>query len=340
MEVPSSTSGGHPRGISKPYRSYRKKYRKIRCQFEDTLRTSNVLFGEEQKAQRISRRLQEENDQLLEILLCLNDSPTTPARLKYNTDPEAAKGDPDDDGPPTPAGLDSKNLDHFDAQTMILKARHQAHKTGRQEGWEQWEDDVLNSVTRPQELHKLVSRTSHTPFESVPDVQLPFDLGHQSPTGFLSTVHEDEYLDALDTAIESSEFLGTSDVSAWNQVLENRDKEKDLALHNPNSTYNWLRENLPHYFLEQAMETPVEKLPPKVAAPPKPPKRHSIKPEPELLDDEGFVIGAALDSNPKGKRKRDDDAYRPKGGSSRSSRKKRTSTSQGERRKTIEEDGL
>ena len=62
-----------------------------------------------------------------------------------------------------------------------------------------------------------------------------------------------------------------------------------------------------------------------------------MRPEPEMLDDEGNLIGGALDgagglggTGRGGKRKRgEDDAYRPKGGSSRPGKRKRAGTGTG-----------
>ena len=57
------------------------------------------------------------------------------------------------------------------------------------------------------------------------------------------------------------------------------------------------------------------------------------RPQPEMLDDEGNVISGGLDgtgTGRTGKRKRgEDDAYRPKGGSSRPGKRKRAGTGGG-----------
>lgn len=64
----------------------------------------------------------------------------------------------------------------------------------------------------------------------------------------------------------------------------------------------------------------------------------NLKPEPEMLDEEGNVIGGTAEGAPApgtlpakgGKRKRgEDDAYRPKGGSSRPGKRKRAGTGSG-----------
>ena len=42
--------------------SRRKKYRKMRHAFEEKMKISNSLFGQEQKAIKLARRLQEQNE--------------------------------------------------------------------------------------------------------------------------------------------------------------------------------------------------------------------------------------------------------------------------------------
>lgn len=48
---------------SKPrYRSWRKKYRKMKTHFDDVMKESNSLFVDEQKLDALSKRLQEQNE--------------------------------------------------------------------------------------------------------------------------------------------------------------------------------------------------------------------------------------------------------------------------------------
>jgi len=45
-----------------PYRSWRKKYKKMRQRFSDAMNESNRLARSENRAQALARRLQEENE--------------------------------------------------------------------------------------------------------------------------------------------------------------------------------------------------------------------------------------------------------------------------------------
>lgn len=50
-------------GESRPkYRSWRKKYRKMKARFDDVMKESNSLFVDEQKLDALSKRLQEQNE--------------------------------------------------------------------------------------------------------------------------------------------------------------------------------------------------------------------------------------------------------------------------------------
>lgn len=44
------------------YKSWRKKYRKMKTTFDDVLKENNSLFVEEQKLEALNRRLQEQNE--------------------------------------------------------------------------------------------------------------------------------------------------------------------------------------------------------------------------------------------------------------------------------------
>src|SRR2546430_876617 len=63
---------------------HRKKYRKMRLRFEDKMRDSDILFKQEQAAIDTARRLVEQNDQILELLLDVNNSIHIPPHHRYN----------------------------------------------------------------------------------------------------------------------------------------------------------------------------------------------------------------------------------------------------------------
>lgn len=52
-----------PSPPNKPrYKSWRKKYRKMKARFEDLLKENNSLFVDEQKLDALNKRLQEQNE--------------------------------------------------------------------------------------------------------------------------------------------------------------------------------------------------------------------------------------------------------------------------------------
>ena len=48
--------------VKPKYRSWRKKYRKMKTHFDDVMKESNSLFVDEQKLDALSKRLQEQNE--------------------------------------------------------------------------------------------------------------------------------------------------------------------------------------------------------------------------------------------------------------------------------------
>ena len=60
---PGATSADARVSDVKPkYRSWRKKYRKMKTRFDDVMKDSNQLFVDEQKLESLSKRLQEQNE--------------------------------------------------------------------------------------------------------------------------------------------------------------------------------------------------------------------------------------------------------------------------------------
>lgn len=61
--APGATSTDARDGELRPkYRSWRKKYRKMKTRFDDVIKDSNSLFVDEQKLEALSKRLQEQNE--------------------------------------------------------------------------------------------------------------------------------------------------------------------------------------------------------------------------------------------------------------------------------------
>lgn len=179
------------------------------------------------------------------------------------------------------------------------------------------------------------------------DYEIP-NSEHTLPPGFLTFEHETAYLDALDASLAEPAELPTlgSNVEAVEKpnVPPNHAKhvlhEQDFAQSHPTSVYNWLRRNKPEMFVdktkaadkdsERSGQSPApagkakKKTKADLAAEKKEREKEKEKadvPFEELDEDIGY--DAALDQPAKGKRKRDDDTYRPKGGHSSRAAKRR-----------------
>ncbi|KAI4120011.1 MAG: hypothetical protein LQ345_000270 [Seirophora villosa] len=366
---PESTSAVLPNEYpAKPsYKSFRKKYLKKRHGFKEKYRESNTLFEDEQRTTRIANRLLEQNDQLLDLLLDLNESKRIPAPLRYALSPT-----------PSPSAVPSLEPDDPHPSSILQAAQSAASKLNHAYNllssgqisparFSEISTQLEPILRNPTPLTTLFARTPHTTRESIPSDTLEHDFA-PTDTTFLTSTHEDAYLNVLDAAISSSHSDTDAAVAALKKdaVPSVKDVHKDLSVRNPVSAYNWLRKHKPELFASMQLndlsgiagETGQERKP---KPSPKPNTSHpggggsgsrggggngkrekksevNLKPEPEMLDEEGNVIGGTAEGAPApgtlpakgGKRKRgEDDAYRPKGGSSRPGKRKRAGTGSG-----------
>lgn len=145
--------------------------------------------------------------------------------------------------------------------------------------------------------------------------------------GFLDPEHEKEYYQGLDAKLgDESAALQQSRTP---EKPSTTDREREAALRNPASVYNWLRKNQPHIFLqdnenasEKSGARPSNARSSKRATAP-------TKKDEDTHDEDGSVVDAGASGGSKGKRKREEDAsYRPKGGG-RSRKKKEPGVSGG-----------
>ncbi|KAL2358325.1 IEC3 subunit of the Ino80 complex, chromatin re-modelling-domain-containing protein [Cryomyces antarcticus] len=354
------------------YKSWRKKYRKMRIKFEAALKESNELFVEEQKALKLARRLQEQNDQILELLLDINDSTRVPPELRYNL-----------------SGHESGELDNLEEEdpAALQQALHRAHAAVTSGSLTEPEFYHINETvarklkhhgTKP--LARLEATVPHTYLPRDPS-ELPADLATDFLPGYLDSAHEDEYLASIDRRLgdaSSDVVAGTVHPHALRPIPSvhiddsEKDKEKalerDVAIHNPVSVHNWLRKNLPNNYINEkaaggggAGDAESEKSGYVRAAPNARNLAKRVnekssssanshvpveKMEQDLLDEE---IGLTPDVAAPGtgsasakKRARDDDgSYRPKGGSSRPAKRKRAEGDVGgKKRIKVEKAGL
>jgi hypothetical protein len=149
------------------------------------------------------------------------------------------------------------------------------------------------------------------------------DSHAQPASGFPTSHQEEQYLQGLDAYLAGSApvpraFANTTSARNGDRGME---RDRDMALRNPVSVYNWLRKHQPQVFLQ---DNEIQSEKPARGTASRSSKRASttVKQEPELYDEEGIAVDVG--SSSRGKRKRDDDGgYRPKGGNSRPAKRKK-----------------
>ncbi|KAG5294702.1 hypothetical protein I7I48_11352 [Histoplasma ohiense] len=302
------------------YKSFKRKYAKQKITFEHAMKKSNALFKEELRIRDLSKRLKEQNDQLLEALLELNSSIRVPPKLRYNLDLPGSKlprvGSPD----PEHHQQESYDIETAREALRVAKARLLAGEI-KPDQCRRLEESLLQSENFAPAVHySSLLKVPHTT-SSRPAMESDVD----SNLGFLSPEHEIEYSAALDAATSGEPRPTGKSVSAAS-------RDREAAVRNPVSVINWLRKHQPQVFLQDA-DAASEKPPPR-SNNPRSSKRASThtRKEEDVYDEDGILIdtplggggGGGSGGGTRGKRKRDEDGgYRPKGGSGGRSRKKK-----------------
>ena len=141
-------------------------------------------------------------------------------------------------------------------------------------------------------------------------------------SGFLAPQEELQYLEDLDSYLDGAATTPRLFAAAGIRSGErSSEKDREMALKNPVSVYNWLRKHQPQVFLQDNEAHP-EKQGTRSATSRASKRASTVKQEPDLYDEDGI----ALDMGPssRAKRKRDDDGgYRPKGGNGRPTKRKK-----------------
>ena len=283
--------------------------------------------------------------QLLDLLLDVNESNRIPPHLRY----DLRSPTPDALAVPAlePDRSPRRAYDANEARAALEELKADL-TTGQisPRSYSQLEASLSDTMNKPKVL-KHLDTTPHTTLDSVFPDNLPSDLDEDTPTGYLSPDHEDEFLSNLDITLGAAPLDTRSIAPSQLTKTSARDKEKDAMLRNPVSVYNWLRKHHPQVFLQdesnsdKSTQKNAPKPSPKPSNPTKSSKRISAIPkqEQEILDEEGFLVEGNLEVPLKGKRKRDDEPYRPKGGSSRPTKKKRISGGSAVKKIAGDEDG-
>ncbi|KAI4141996.1 MAG: hypothetical protein LQ340_007469, partial [Diploschistes diacapsis] len=253
---------------------------------EDSIR----MHEDEQRLQKVAKRLKEQNEyhyskplrstttdlhlpsQLLDLLLTLNASSTLPNYLTYSlSDPTPSISSLPSLSPSPSAAPEKPKYTHQVARSMLLEARSEL-SSGQitQNDYDAILDDVQRNLGGPHSLAHLSASTSHTtlplaglhaPLSQPPHPtkatanDLLAELRDPAPLTLLDAQHEDEYLAALDAAVDGLPLPNSMVVGAGMDSHPIRGPPaavSEASMRNPVSVYNWLRKHQPHVFMQDA----------------------------------------------------------------------------------------
>ncbi|KAI5203715.1 hypothetical protein E4T38_04925 [Aureobasidium subglaciale] len=318
------------------YRSWRKKYRKMKTHFDDVMKESNSLFVEEQKLEVLSKRLQEQNErvidfscsQLLDLLLDLNTSLSIPEELRFDLSP----------APKTQQPQDERDITFEMANNIIANAHRAFHNH---------EVPHQDFVRIRQDIESLLARKDAKSLVEM-EAQIPHPRYHHPVSGpvaeadpaFLSSSHEDAYLARLDNKLEPAALSEPRILSPQPlSKLTQRELDREVELRNPLSVHNWLKKHGTISDMDAASEggaanaqTPAtankrRNLAKQIGDKALERAREKEGSPGSTVDneEEGTAAAAAAADDTPGKPKKareDDQTYRPKGGRSKSKRKR------------------
>ncbi|KAJ5726437.1 uncharacterized protein N7483_007794 [Penicillium malachiteum] len=292
-----------------------KKYAKLKLKFELALRESESLIREELRIEDLSKRIQEQNDQLLEVLMEFNESIHVPSSLRYDLNL------PDD--PPPLHAAEQEITPLVNDETLARTALKEA-KSGLASGslspsaYRQVEESIKrNKAFAPGIKYSDLLKIQHSGMKAPGNGSKEADaLDHK--LGYMTPEHEADFYLALDAKL--GDEAAETRLARMPNPPTFAEREKEASMRNPASVFNWLRRNQPHTLQEH--EATSDK-----SARPANSRSSKRAPAPRKEEDTIDEDGAEVEPTPKGKRKRDDDTgYRPKGGSSRSKKKKEDAT--------------
>jgi hypothetical protein len=313
----------------------------MRIKFDDAMSQSNTLITDEWKAMGTARRLQAENDQLLDALLDFNSQPRVSARQRFDlSDPNTAvrrpahlpvsPTNPDQAPPPLDPGLTTEAV-----QQRLQDLRNELNTGAITAEQYTLRADQLHSAQAIQHVHKslaaLEATVPHTTLTDLPALPDGIDLSEHAP-GYMSPAHEEEYLLALDTLLEDPAYDPSNPHTRTLHLGPSQPplSEKELTIRNPDSVYSWLRKNQPQVFLQDKdaphPENVSEKSAPKGGSKKSRQSNMGAGGTPGPKEDHDGEDSAAPEGKARGKKGAadpDDTAYRPKGGSSRPAKRKR-----------------
>ncbi|KAK3316672.1 IEC3 subunit of the Ino80 complex, chromatin re-modelling-domain-containing protein [Apodospora peruviana] len=259
LEVKAEDDSGDTRmADDRPtYRSWKKKYRKMRIVFDQKMHEGEELHRTEQKALATARRLAVQKDRLLDLLLDVNNSAQIPPEKRFDLSLDPPSDDDealclDIDRPSTPLG--DRPLKSY--KRLLQEVGH------------------LSYASAAEHFPKLLAD-----LEAGRDSPADPSQGISHPPSFLNADEIDNYIYEVDMRLANQEKNGGAAVSPMLPTLAplahangntangalNHAKEgasvpltsnRDFALRNPTSVYNWLRKHAPKTFLQDGEAHP------------------------------------------------------------------------------------
>ncbi|KAL4971563.1 IEC3 subunit of the Ino80 complex, chromatin re-modelling-domain-containing protein [Aspergillus desertorum] len=289
------------------HRSFKKKFAKLKIQFELKMKESESLIREQLRIEDLSKRIQEQNDQLLEVLLEFNDAVHIPSKLRYDLHA------PGDEGIlPAPDGeLSTAYNDHALATSVLRNAKDDlAAGNINVDSYRELEGGLKRGrafapLLRYTDLLKVTHSAPAPENQNLANSTDEFSLNQN--LGFLTPEHETEYCLATDARLgDVAAAVQLSRVPEKPSLLE---REREYALRSPVSVHHWLRKNHPNIFLqdnenasEKSASRPSNLRTSKRSAPASR-KEEDTHDEDSVMADSGPATGGS-----KSKRKRDEEA--------------------------------
>ncbi|OBR07581.1 hypothetical protein CH63R_09102 [Colletotrichum higginsianum IMI 349063] len=205
------------------YKSWKKKYRKMRITFDRKMHDCENLHRQESHALATAKRIAIENDRILDLLLDMNSSAQIPHDKRFHL----AQDTPEESAFPP---LDADVEPNPDEPTKSLKT-------------------LVNEVP-----HYTYSQAKEQYPTVVADME-PFS-GEPDPPSFLTPDDIDDYIHDVDRRIDPDNLLPTlAPAARTNAPLPETNPHalsQSIAMKNPTSVYNWLRKHAPKTFLQDA----------------------------------------------------------------------------------------
>jgi IEC3 subunit of the Ino80 complex, chromatin re-modelling len=201
--------------------------------------------------------------------------------------------------------------------------------------------DTEVGLSRTEYLDKMLARLPVSIIHRQDEAGSPYaiqdvlddDTIQLTPSNYLDSIYETEYLENLDPQLEDASVFEDVDSHPLrlppSRILPS---DRDLANMNQDSVVSWLKRNHPETFIQggdkdhaatENGSTKAEKAASKRASIAAKRASTAVKPDPDAVVEEEGSITEPKEKGGKGKKsKEDDQSYRPKGGYSRPKRKR------------------